>query len=76
MCVPSHFSRLTVSNTMGHNPPGSSVPEIFQARILERVAMPPPRVVPNCGIEYITVSSNALKGDSLLLKPHFTGMCT
>ena len=65
-----------LSNTMDCSRPGSSVHEILQARILEWVAMPPPRVLPNCGIEYTTVSSNSLKGDSLPLKPHFTGMCT
>ena len=33
------------------SPPGFSVPRIFQARILEWVAMPPPGDLPNPGIE-------------------------
>ena len=46
-------SRPTLCNPMDHNPPVSSVHEILQARILERVAMlcPPPWDLPDPGIK-------------------------
>ena len=54
-------SCLTISNPIDHNPPGSSLHEILQARIGEWVAMTAPRVLRNCGIESTTLLSNALK---------------
>ena len=36
---------------MGYNPPGSTVPGISQARILEWAAFPPPGDLPNPGIK-------------------------
>ena len=41
----------TLCDPMDCNPPGSSVYGILQARILERVAMPSSRGLPNPGIE-------------------------
>ena len=41
-CVLSHFS-LTLCNPMEYSPPGSSVHGIFQARMLEWIAMPSSR---------------------------------
>ena len=41
----------TLSNPMDGSPPGPSVHGIFQARILEWVAMPPPGVLPDAGIK-------------------------
>ena len=38
-------------------PPGSSVHGILQARILEWVAFPPPRDLPNLGIEPAALAS-------------------
>ena len=35
----SHFSRVQLCGPMGCGPPGSSIHEILQARILERVAV-------------------------------------
>ena len=66
---------LTLCDPMDCNLPGSSVQEILQARILERVAMPPPGDLPNLGIE---PRSPALQTDSLSSeppgKPKNTGM--
>ena len=39
-------SCLTLCNPLGCSPPGSSVDRIFQARILEWVAIPPIRRAP------------------------------
>ena len=36
-------SCLTLCDSMDHSPPGSSLPEILQARILEWVAIPSSR---------------------------------
>ena len=41
----------TLCDPIDGSPPGSSVPEILQARILEWVAMPPSRDLPNPGIK-------------------------
>ena len=43
LCAKLLQSCLTLCNPVGHSPPGSSVPEILQARILEWVAMPSSR---------------------------------
>ena len=63
---------LTACNPMDCSPPGSSVHEIFQARILEWVAVPSPGDLPNPGIK---PGSPALQADSLLTelqgKTHF-----
>ena len=48
---------------MDCNPPGSSVHGIFQARILEWVAMPsPPGDLPDLGIKPVSLASPALVG--------------
>ena len=39
-CVPSHFSHAWLCNPKDCSPPGSSVHQLLQARILEWVAMP------------------------------------
>ena len=57
-------SRLTLCDPMEYSQSGSSVPEIFQARILEWVAIFPPGDLPNPGIELV---SPALQADSLPL---------
>ena len=53
MCAHSLQLCLTLYNPMVYSPLGSSVHEIFQARILERVGLPfhSPRELPNTGIE-------------------------
>ena len=53
---------LTLCNPMDYSPPDSSVYGIFQARILEWVPFPPPRQLPDPGIEPM---SPALQADSL-----------
>ena len=45
---------------MGHSPPGSSAHGIFQARILERIAISNCRDLPNQGIEPMSLVSPAL----------------
>ena len=52
----------TLCEPMDHSPPGSSVHEIFQARILEWLPFPSPGDLPNPGIE---PGSLALQADSL-----------
>ena len=42
-CLLSHFSRVRLCDPIDCSPPGSSVQGIFQARILEWVAMPSSR---------------------------------
>ena len=54
------LSRSVMSNSlhpMDRSPPGFSVLGILQARILEWVASPPPGVLPNPGIERISLVS-------------------
>ena len=50
---------------MDYSPPGSSVHEILQARILEWVVMPSPGDPPNPGIEPVSPVSPALQADAL-----------
>ena len=50
-------------NPMDYNPPGSSVHGNLQARILEWVAFPSPRDLPDPGVE---PRSPALQADSIL----------
>ena len=52
----------TLCNPMGYSPPGSSLHGIPQARILERVAMPPPGDLPNPGMKPMSLKSPALAG--------------
>ena len=47
----SRFSQVRLCDPMDCSPPGSSVHGILQARILEWVAMPSSRDLPNPGIE-------------------------
>ena len=47
---------------MDCSPPGSSVHGILQARILEQVAVPSSRYLPDPGIEYAMLMSPALAG--------------
>ena len=67
-------SRPTLCNPMDHNPPVSSVHEILQARILERVAMLclPPWDLPDPGIKPASFMSSALAG-GFFIPPVTTG---
>ena len=56
-------SCLTLCDLMDYSLPGSSIHEIVQARLLERVTSPSPRDLPDPGIE---PRSPALQVDSLL----------
>ena len=58
-------SCLTLCDPMGCSPPGSSVHGIFQARILQWVAIPSPRDLPDPGIKPTSLMSSALKGSFL-----------
>ena len=61
---PAHFDTLDCSL------PGSSVHGIFfQARILERVALPTPGYLPNPRIEPMSPAAPALQVDSLSTEP-------
>ena len=59
-CAKSLQSCPTLCNTMGCNPPVSSVHRIFQARMLERVANPPSEDLPDPGIKLVFLMSLAL----------------
>ena len=59
-------SNLTPCDLMDCNPPGSSVCGILQARILEWVAIPFSRDLPNPGIKS---GSPELQADSLPVEP-------
>ena len=59
MCVQSC---LTVCNLMGYSPPGSSVHGMFQARILEWVAIPSSRGPSRTRIKPLSLVSPALTG--------------
>ena len=62
MCVLSHLSCDQLCDSMDCSPPGSSVHGILQVRILEWVAMPFSRDLPNPGIKPVTLMSPALAG--------------
>ena len=55
----------TLCDPVDYSPPGSSVHEILQARILEWVVMPSPGDPPNPGIEPVSPVSPALQADAL-----------
>ena len=65
----SSFRCPTLCDPMDCNLPGSSVPGILQARILEWVAVPSSRDLPNPGIETASLTSPALAGGFLPLLP-------
>ena len=51
VCVLNLFSHIWLCNPIDHSPPGSSVHGTFQARMLEWVAMPSSKDLPDPGIE-------------------------
>ena len=59
-------SCLTLCDTIDGSPPGSPVPGILQARILEWVAFPSPGDLPNLQIK---PGSPSLQADSLPSEP-------
>ena len=61
-CAKLLQSCLALHNPIGCSPPGSSVHGIFQAGILEWVAMTLPGDLPNPGIEPVPLMSPALAG--------------
>ena len=56
---------LTLCDPMDCSPTGSSVHEIFQARILERVAISSSRVIALSYVIYVVVVSGSVVSDSL-----------
>ena len=65
VCVCVHSvaqSYPTLCDPMDCSPPGSSVQGIFQTRMLEQVAIPPPWNLPDTGIEPTPLTSPALAG--------------
>ena len=68
-CVHTSRFSMTLCDPMDCSLPGSSVHGILQARILEWVAMPFSRDLPNPGIEPVSLVSPALQADSLPLVP-------
>ena len=55
----------TLCNPMDHSPPGSSAQGILQARILEWVALPFSRDLPDPGVKPASFRSPALAGRSV-----------
>ena len=68
-CVLSHFSPVCLFASPWTAARQVLVHEILQARILERVAMPPPGDLLDPGIEHTFLMSLALAGESLPLAP-------
>ena len=66
VCLLSH-ARLC--ETMDCSPPGSSVHGIFQARILEQVAIFPAGDLPDPKIKSTYLGSSALHADSFTTEP-------
>ena len=62
MCVLSHLSCDQLCDSLDCSPPASSIHGILQVRILEWVAMPFSRDLPNPGIKPVTFMSPALAG--------------
>ena len=60
---------LTLCGPWDYSPPGSSVHEILQARILEWVAISPPEDLADPGIEPTSPVSSVLQVDSLPTEP-------
>ena len=60
---------LTLCNSMGHSPPGSSVHGILQARYWSGLSFPSPGDLPDPGIESMSLSLLHWHVDSLLLAP-------
>ena len=69
VCVCVLQSHLTLCNSLGYSQPGSSVHGIFQARILEWVAIFLPGDLPDLGIKPMSPMSPALQTDSLPAEP-------
>ena len=69
VCAQSLQLCSTLCDPTDRSPPGSSVHGILQARILEWVAMPSSRDLPDPGIEPVSPASPALRVDSLHGKP-------
>ena len=72
-CMLSHQC-LTLCDPMDCSSPGSSVHGILQARVLERVAIPSSRDLPNPDIKPVSPASPALQEDSLL-PSHWGSRC-
>ena len=62
-------SCLTLCDPMDCSPPGSSLHEIIQARILEWVPFPIPGDLPDPGIEPTCLASPALAGGFFTIVP-------
>ena len=62
-------SCLTLHDPMDCSPPASSVHEIFQARILQQIAISTPRDLPNPGIKPTSLASPALPGGFFTTAP-------
>ena len=60
------LSHVCLCDLMDYSPPGSAVHGIFQARILEWVAISPPEDLPDPGIQ---LASPSLQANSLSLEP-------
>ena len=69
LCAKSLQSHLILCNAVDHGLPGSSVRGLLQARILEWVAMPSPRDLPNPGWNPCLLCLLHWQVDFLLLVP-------
>ena len=62
MCAKSLQSHATLCNAMDCSPPGSSVCGILQEKHWRELPFPPPRDLPNPGMEPTSLMSPALAG--------------
>ena len=65
LCAPSLQSSLILCDPMDCKPPGSSFHGILQAKYWSGLPCPPPRDLPDSGIEPTSPVSPALQGNSL-----------
>ena len=62
-------SYITLCNTLGSSPPGSSVLGFFKQADWSGLPFPPPGVFPNPGIKPMSPMSLAFQVDSLPIEP-------
>ena len=67
-------SCLTLLDSMDYSPPGPCVLEIFQARIVEWVAISSSGDLPYPGIKLTSPMSPALADEFFMIEPHITSL--
>ena len=73
-CMHSHFSHVWLCGPVDGSPPGSSVHGIFQARILEWVAISSSRDLPNPGLEPVSLAYPVLADRFFTTQPSWKSL--